>query len=165
MGTDCRPFSPSALSLRVPSPPFPSPTALEKQALVACATHVFLQTPDASHAHETLGRVLGPRSMEQLNLFLAFVRTAHYWTKLHPELALEDDVTQLLMTHETLAHCILKDSEAQSNSLSRQVAAELASLREIRKQHQSMAQAYQELSVDGSQIPGTGWDWLCAAPS
>jgi PAS domain-containing protein len=91
---------------------------------------------------------VGPGSLEQLNLFLAFVRTAHYWTKLHPELALEDDVTQLLATHETLADCILKDPEAQKDGLNRQVATESASLRKLRKQHESMAQAYQELSAD-----------------
>jgi signal transduction histidine kinase len=83
---------------------------------------------------------------------LAFVRTAHYWTKLHPELALEEDVTQLLATHEMLADCILKDPEAQGDSLSRKVAAELASLRKLRKQHESIAQAYRELSVDHQYV-------------
>jgi len=40
---------------------------------------------------------------EHLNLFLSFVRTAHYWTKLHPQLSLEDDIVQLLNAHEVLA--------------------------------------------------------------
>src|SRR5437762_3483820 len=74
---------------------FPAPDSPGEQALFACATHVFLQTPDASQAHEALRRTLGPLHVEQLNLLLAFVRTAHYWTKLHPELAWEDDVIQL----------------------------------------------------------------------
>jgi signal transduction histidine kinase len=69
---------------------------------------------------------------------LAFVRTAHYWTKLHPELAFEDDISHLLVTHETLAQCILKDPEAQKDSLGWQVAAELTSLRERQRQHESM---------------------------
>jgi PAS domain-containing protein len=127
---------------------FPAPDSPGEQALFACATHVFLQSPDASHASQALGRALAPSSLEQLNLLLAFVRMAHYWTKLHPELAFEDDVTHLLETHETLAHCILKDPEAQTGSLSRQVTAELASLRQLQKQHESMTHAYQELSVD-----------------
>ena len=97
-------------------------------------------------------RALGPLNLEQLNLVLAFVRTAHYWTNLHPELTLEDDVTQLLSTHETLALCILKDPEAQKDSRSRQVAAELASLRKLRKQHESIFLAYQELSVDHQYV-------------
>ncbi len=131
---------------------FPAPDSPGEQALFACATHVFLQTSDAPRAHEALRRALGPRNLEQLNLLLAFVRTAHYWTKLHPELGFEDDVTQLLATHEALAHCILKDPEAQTDSLSRQVSAELASLRKLRKQHESIAQAYQELSVDHQYV-------------
>jgi len=127
---------------------FPGPDTPGEQALFACATHVFLQTDDAAPAHEALRRALGARDLEQLNLLLAFVRTAHYWTRLHPELAFEDDVTQLLATHETLAHCILKNPEAEGDHLGRQVAAELASLRELRKQHESITQAYQGLSVD-----------------
>jgi signal transduction histidine kinase len=127
---------------------FPAPNSPGEQALFSCATHVFLQTADAPAAHEALRRVLGAGNLEQLNLLLAFVRTAHYWTRLHPELAFEDDVTQLLATHEALARCILKDPEAQSDRLSRQVAEELTSLRKLRKQHESIAQAYQGLSVD-----------------
>ena len=131
---------------------FPAPDSPGEQALFACATHVFLQTHEASQAHEALRRAFGPRDLEQLNLLLAFVRTAHYWTKLHPELAFEDDVSQLLAAHEALAHCILKDPEAERDSLSRQVAEELASLRKLRKQHEGMAQAYQALSVDHQYV-------------
>jgi PAS domain-containing protein len=131
---------------------FPAPDSPGEQALFACATHVFLQTHDASHAHEVLRRTLGASNLEYLNLMLAFVRTAHYWTKLHPELALEEDVTQLLNAHEMLADCILKDPAAQGDSLSRQVAAELASLRKVRKNHESITQAYQELSVDHQYV-------------
>jgi signal transduction histidine kinase len=127
---------------------FPVPDSPGEQALFAFSTHVFLQTPDAARAHEALRSALGAGNLEQLNLLLAFVRTAHYWTKLHPELPYEDDVTQLLATHEALADCILRDPEAQRDSLSRQVTAELASLRTLRKRHESMAQAYQELTVD-----------------
>jgi signal transduction histidine kinase len=127
---------------------FPAPDSLEEEALFACATHVFLQTSDAPQAHQALRSPLGPINFEQLNLLLAFVRTAHYWTKLHPELVFEDDIAHLLATHETLAECILRDPEAQRDTLSRQVAAELGSLRKLRAQHESMAQAFQELSLD-----------------
>ena len=139
-------------ALDAPLSSFPEPDSAGEQALFACATHVFLQSADAERAHEALQRVFGPLSLERLNLVLAFVRTAHYWTKLHPELALEDDISDLLAAHETLAQCILKDPEAQQDSLGRQVAAELASLRKLRQQHQSITQAYQELSVDHQYV-------------
>jgi signal transduction histidine kinase len=138
--------------LDTPLSSFPEPDSAGEQALFACATHVFLQSPDAGRAHEALQRVLGPLNLERLHLVLAFVRTAHYWTKLHPELALEDDIRDLLTAHETLAQCILNDPEAQKDSLGRQVAAELASLRQLRHQHESITQAFQELSVDHQYV-------------
>src|ERR1700722_6137114 len=131
---------------------FPEPDSSIEQALFACATHVFLQTPDASQAHAAVARVLGERNLEHVNLMLAFVRTAHYWTKLHPELTFENEIVQLLAPHETLAACILKDPEAQRDSLSRQVAAELASLRSLRQRHESMAPAYEALAVDHQSV-------------
>ncbi len=131
---------------------FPAPDSQTEQALFACATHVFLQTSDAPPAHEALRRALGSRTLEQLNLFLAFVRTAHYWTKLHPELVLEQDVIHLLDTHEILVDCILKDPEARTDALSQQVELELASLRELRGQHERMTEAFQELSADHQYV-------------
>ncbi len=147
-GDDLRPLFAICSEFESPLSSFPAPDSPGELALFACATHVFLQTPDASPAHESLRQALGPRNLEQLNLVLAFVRTAHYWTKLHPELVLEDDINQLLATHEALTECILKDPEAQKDNLSRHLAAELTSLRQLRKQHDTISQAYQELSVD-----------------
>ena len=131
---------------------FPAPDSAGEQALFACATHAFLQTPHAAQAHGALRRALGSLHLEQLNLFLAFVRTAHYWTKLHPELVLEEDVSQLLTAHETLAECILKDPEAQPDSLSVQVAADMASLRKLQNQHDTITKAYQELTIDHQDV-------------
>jgi signal transduction histidine kinase len=127
---------------------FPVPDSPGEQALFAFSTHVFLQTPDAARSHQALGNALGADNLEHLNLLLAFVRTAHYWTKLHPELPYEEDVAQLLATHEAVANCVLRDPESQRDSLSRQVTTELASLRDLRSRHESMALAYQELGLD-----------------
>jgi len=80
---------------------------------------------------------------------------AHYWTRLHPELALQIDVIQLLTTHEALANCILKDPDAHTDRLDRRVAEELISLRKLRRQHESMAQAHQGLSVDHQYMKHT----------
>jgi PAS domain S-box-containing protein len=60
---------------------------------------------------------------------LAFVRAAHYWTKVHPEIEFEDDIKHLLATHEALANCI-NDSEAPSDSVSQLLLDELPSLRQ-----------------------------------
>jgi PAS domain S-box-containing protein len=67
--------------------------------------------------------------LQYLLLFLAFVRAAHYWTKVHPEIEFEDDIKRLLATQEALANCILNDSEASSDNVSQSLLDELPSLR------------------------------------
>jgi PAS domain S-box-containing protein len=100
-----------------------------EEAIFALAGHVFIQTPDATACLDALDRLLGPVRLQWFLLFLAFVRAAHYWTRIHPELALEDDVKQLLATHVALAECILNDSEAKTDSASQSILEELPVLR------------------------------------
>lgn len=131
---------------------FPAPDSVAERALFACATHVFLQTPDAARAHAALRSVLDPADLEHLNMFLSFTRTAHYWTKLHPEVAFEDDVAELLKTNETLADAIRNDPEAGPDILSSQIVDELASLQLLREENALISEAYEMLSVDHKSI-------------
>ena len=105
-----------SLCANIPSPLVEMPFADSQveDALFAFASHVFLQTADADVCLDVLGRLLGPIRFQYLILFLTFVRAAHYWTKVHPELELEEDIKNLLATHEALAACILNDPEAIS---------------------------------------------------
>ena len=48
---------------------------------------------------------------------LAFVRTAHYWTKVHAELRLEEDILDLMHVQERLADCRLNNPEAQRSDV------------------------------------------------
>ncbi|MGC1485387.1 MAG: PAS domain S-box protein [Candidatus Acidiferrum sp.] len=107
----------------------PSAGSDMEEAIFACAGHVFLQTPDAAACHDVLKVMLGGPRLQDLIVFLAFVRTAHYWTKVHRELTFEDDIKQLLATHEALAECIFNDPEAASDKVSQTLLDELASLR------------------------------------
>ena len=84
-----------------------------EDGLFSLASHVFLQTADASECLDALERLLGTVRLQYLLLFLAFVRAAHYWTRVHPEIEFEDDIKQLLATHEALASCILRRSGSQ----------------------------------------------------
>jgi PAS domain S-box-containing protein len=108
----------------------PSADSQVEEAIFALAGHVFLQTPGAAACLDALERLLGTVRLQYLLLFLAFVRAAHYWTKVHPEIEFEDDINQLLATHESLANCILNDSEAPSDSVSQSLLDELPSLRQ-----------------------------------
>ena len=92
----------------------PPPDSDMEEAMFTCAAHAFLQTSDAPRCLIALKRALGEVRFEHLMVFLAFVRTAHYWTKVHTELVFEEDVKRLLATHELLAECVLNDPEADS---------------------------------------------------
>src|SRR5438105_13591387 len=85
-----------------------------EDAIFALSSHIFLQTPDASICLDALERLLGVVRLQYLILFLTFVRAAHRWTRAHPELEFEEDIKELLATHEALAACILDDPGAGS---------------------------------------------------
>jgi hypothetical protein len=57
-----------------------------EDGLFALASHVFLQTANAPECLDTLEPLLGTVRFQYLLLFLAFVRAAHYWTRVHPEI-------------------------------------------------------------------------------
>jgi PAS domain S-box-containing protein len=97
--------------------------------LFSFASHVFLQTADAPQCLDALERLLDNVRLQYLLLFLAFVRAAHYWTRVHPEIQFEDDIKQLLATHEALASCIIDDSEASTDKISQSILDELPVLR------------------------------------
>ena len=96
----------------------PAPDSTMEQAIFACATHAFLQSPDAARCLHALRRALGEPQLQYLTVFLGFVRTAHYWTKTHDDLNIEEDISLLLKTHEALANCVLNDPEATSSVVS-----------------------------------------------
>jgi PAS domain S-box-containing protein len=107
----------------------PNDNSQIEDAIFAIASHVFLQTPDAPACLDALERLLGPVRLQYLLLFLAFVRAAHYWTRVHPEIACEDDIEQLLASQGVLADCILNDPEAKAENVSQSLLDELPALR------------------------------------
>jgi PAS domain S-box-containing protein len=117
--------------LQCPAPLMEMPTAdtLMEDGLFSLASHVFLQTADAPECLDALERLLGTVRLQYLLLFLAFVRAAHYWTRVHPEIQLEDDIKQLLATHEALASCITDDPEAGTDKISQSNFDEIPVLR------------------------------------
>jgi PAS domain S-box-containing protein len=100
-----------------------------EDGLFSLASHVFLQTADAPECLDALERLLGTARLQYLLLFLAFVRAAHYWTKVHPEIQFEDDIKELLAAHEALAACIMDDTEASTDRVTQSILDELPALR------------------------------------
>jgi PAS domain S-box-containing protein len=114
-----------------PAPLVEMPTAdtQMEDGLFSLASHVFLQTPDAPACLAELQRLLGAVRLQYLLLFLSFVRAAHYWTRVHPEIQFEDDIKQLLATREALASCILGDPEDSTDKFTQSILDELPALR------------------------------------
>jgi PAS domain S-box-containing protein len=107
----------------------PTPDTQMEDRFFSLASHVFLQTADAPKCLDALDRLLGTVRFQYLLLFLAFVRAAHYWTRVHPEIQFEDDIKQLLATHEALASCIMDDPEASTDKVTQSILDELPALR------------------------------------
>jgi PAS domain S-box-containing protein len=127
----------------------PEPDSAQERAIFACAAHVFLRTPDASRALHALTCVFDGKTLEYTKLLLAFIRTAHYWTEIHPELVLEDDINQLLATHEAIAACVLADPVAlPENKLARRISEDLISLRDLNERHRRLEQDYELLGTE-----------------
>ena len=91
---------------------WPSPETSHDDDLFTAATVLFLQPARAVRAKRALRIALGGEKFEFLIGLLTFIRSAHYWTLMHPELVLEDDLNGLLRQHEELAQLLSEDKEA-----------------------------------------------------
>src|ERR1700724_2656693 len=79
---------------KCPAPLIEMPTAdtQMEDGLFSLAGHVFLQTADAPLCLDALERLLGTVRLQHALLFFAFVRAAHYWTRVHPDIQFEEDI-------------------------------------------------------------------------
>jgi len=67
----------------------------------------------AARARAAVRAAVGDATFELLVAYLAFIRTAHYWTEMHPELTYEPDMAEILRGYGELADLLLDTSEAQ----------------------------------------------------
>jgi two-component sensor histidine kinase len=129
---------------------WPSPETSYDDDLLTCATVLFLQPARAARAKHALRIALGGEKFELLVAFLTFVRAAHYWTLMHPELALEDDVKGLLREHEELARMLLEDTESGQCEMGTRLFDDLESLRDL-NERQELEKAKRALEESGRQ--------------
>lgn len=129
---------------------WPSPETSHDEDLFACATLLFLQPARAIRAKRALRIALGGEKFELLVAFLTFVRSAHYWTLMHPELTPEDDIEELLREHEELARMLLEDAEAGQCEMGVRLFEELESLRDL-NERQELEKAKLALEESGRQ--------------
>ena len=91
----------------------PEPRSECEADLFDALTIMFLSPRDSARARSAVRAALGDATFETLVAYLAFVRTAHYWTEMHPELTYEPDMADLLRRQGDLAELLLDTSEAE----------------------------------------------------
>ena len=91
----------------------PEPGTQAEYDLFGALTVMFVEPRKWERAREAVRRAVGDGSFEIVTAFLAFVRTAHYWTETHPELSIEPDMLSVLEKHEGLARLLLDPSDAE----------------------------------------------------
>ena len=110
---------------------WPAPDTDFEDQLFAAAALVFVEAGRSDRARHALRNALGGPRYECLLGLLAFIRTAHYWTVVHPDLALEDDIHPLLEANIELARLLIDDVEASRGDIGTQLYAELEDLRDL----------------------------------
>jgi signal transduction histidine kinase len=125
---------------------WPAPGSRMEDEIFACAAVMFVEPARCDSARRALVRTLGLREYEFFSGCLAFIRTAHYWTMLHPEIESEEDMLELMRGHEELAQLLLEDPEADRSEMSERMFGELTRLRELneRQELQKSKQALEE---------------------
>lgn len=90
----------------------PRPGTPLEADLFDALTVMFVTPRQSRRAREVVRAAVGDTTFEMLVAYLAFVRTAHFWTEMHPELAFEADCALMLSQHPRLAELVLGPSEA-----------------------------------------------------
>jgi two-component sensor histidine kinase len=129
---------------------WPPPETTHDEDLLTAATALFLQPARAGRAKRALRIALGGEKFELLVGFMTFVRSAHYWTLMHPEIELEDDVKNLLREHQELARLLLEDTDAGRCEMGVRLFEELESLRDLHER-QELEKAKRALEESGRQ--------------
>lgn len=137
----------------------PEPESGLEEDVFAAATELFLEPQRSEASRRSLRSALGPSNLELLTAYLAFVRTAHYWTLTHPDLAPEEDVEALLRDHEELAHLLMDDPEAARCDISARLLAELKDLRAARSEFERINRSTQMLQLALDAAGQGAWDY------
>jgi signal transduction histidine kinase/ActR/RegA family two-component response regulator len=122
--------------LTEPLADWPEPWTEMEDSIFACAAVVFSEPARGETARLALMKALGARRFEYLAGLLAFIRTAHYWTMLHPEIETEEDVRTLMRDHAQLARLLIEDPEADRCEMGPRLFNELIALRELNEREE-----------------------------
>lgn len=125
----------------------PAMDSQEEADIFAAASVMFVSPARSSQASTALRKAVGGANFEIITAFLAFIRTAHYWTLTHPELAFESDMVALLNAQEQLSRLLLDGSDAAKASLGNHLHKELVQLRNEHDDREALRVALADLEV------------------
>ncbi|HEX5320401.1 MAG TPA: hypothetical protein VFW46_14660 [Stellaceae bacterium] len=94
-------------------PEIPAPATPPEADLFDALAIIFLQPFGSTRAVKAVRRVAGDADAESLVAFLAFVRTAHFWTETHPEIVFEPDMVVIMQRHKELSRLLLDTADAR----------------------------------------------------
>ena len=95
---------------------WPEPGSELEDWMFAASAVLFVAPEQSERPRAALRNALGGKRLEYLLALLAFIRTAHYWTVVHPGLEIEDDVRELMSKHKELASLLLQDPDDAGQS-------------------------------------------------
>ena len=101
------------LGTELPISGMPAAGTQREADLFDALTLIFLEPRQSGPVRQAVARVFGDANLEMLTAFLAFVRTAHYWTETHPELEFEPDMLALMRGHAELERLLLNQAEGE----------------------------------------------------
>lgn len=125
----------------------PALESQEEADVFAAAAVIFVSPARAAQASAALRGAVGAANFEIITAFLAFIRTAHYWTLTHPELAFESDMVALLNTQTQLSRLLLDGTDPVKSSLGNHLHQELVQLRNEHDDREALRKALADLEV------------------
>ena len=130
-------------------------------------TIIFLEPQHSERARQAVVSAFGESRFETLTAFLAFVRTAHFWTETHPNLEYEPDMVALMAKHDELARLLLDRTEAERRKAGDTLRRTLAELQVSRGERQKVEEA---LRISEERLRAVlhtarmaSWEWDPAA--
>ena len=119
----------------------PGPETQLESDLFDALTIMFVEPARSERARRAVTCALGETQFEILTAFLAFVRTAHYWTETHPTLPYEADVLEVMAQHSELARLLIDRTEAQHVKAGEALRRTLAELHKTRGEQARVEEA------------------------
>jgi PAS domain S-box-containing protein len=151
------------LETEPPAVEMPGSNTQREGDLFDALTVVFVEPRHSERARLAVAGAFGERHFEILTAFLAFVRTAHFWTETHPALPYEPDVLAVMAKEPDLARLLLNVTEAHQARESEALRRTLAELRAMQGERARVERALRATEAQLTAVLRAAhmayWEW------